>query len=194
MTLPEQPPHSIPSLAQCIEMMERYAMLANIRHHSLVVARLAEQIQTGLCAFAPDRPQAERALVITGALLHDIAKTPCLNTTCDHARAGAEICLRHGYAEIAAIVEQHVLLTDFDPERYNQGLFTAREIVYYADKRVRHNVVVNLDQRLEYILEHYGRGNPDRQELIRANFNKCLTLESCLFRWLPFGPKDLGRF
>lgn len=169
-------------------------MLANIRHHSLVVARLAEQIRAGLCAVVPDRPQADRHLVISGALLHDIAKTPCLGTTCDHAKAGAEICRRQGYPAIAAIVEQHVLLRDFDPDRYAAGHFTAREIVYYADKRVRHNVVVNLDERLEYILDHYGRGNPDRQGLIRENFKKCTTLEYYLFRWLPFAPTELGRF
>ena len=185
---------SIPSLAECIDLMEQYAMLANIRHHSLVVARLAEQLQGGLAAFNPDQPQADRRLVISGALLHDIAKTPCLGSNCDHAKVGADICRKHGYPEIAAIVEQHVLLWDFDPDRYQRGHFTAREIVYYADKRVRHNVVVNLDQRLEYILDHYGQGNPNRQSLIRENFNKCLTLEDHLFHWLPFAPQDLGRF
>ena len=184
----------IPSLAECIDLMEQYAMLANIRHHSLVVARLAEQLQGGLAAFNPDQPQADRRLVISGALLHDIAKTPCLGSNCDHAKVGADICRKHGYPEIAAIVEQHVLLWDFAPDRYQRGRFTAREIVYYADKRVRHNVVVNLDQRLEYILDHYGQGNPNRQSLIRENFNKCLTLEDHLFHWLPFAPQDLGRF
>jgi len=185
---------SIPSLAECIGLMEQYGMLANIRHHSLVVARLAEQLQAGLCAFAPDRSQADRHLVISGALLHDIAKPPCLNSNRDHAKAGAEICRHHGYPEIAAIVEQHVILWDYSPDRYRDGRFTAREIVYYADKRVRHNVVVDLDERLEYILDHYGKGNPERQVLIQENFNKCLTLEHYLFHWLPFGPTELGRF
>lgn len=187
-------PTALPSLRQCVDLMEQYSMLANIRHHSLVVARLAGQIQEELSRFAPDRPQADRHLVISGALLHDIAKTPCLNGNCDHAKVGAEICRRHGYPEIAAIVEQHVLLWEYDLSRYEEGRFTAREIVYYADKRVRHNVVVNLDQRLEYILDHYGKGNPSRQSLIRENFKKCFTLEQQLFRWLPFAPKDLGRF
>lgn len=185
---------TIPSLAECIELMEQYGMLANIRHHSIVVARLAEQLRAGLCAFAPSQSQASRTLVISGALLHDIAKTPCLGSTNDHAKAGAEICRRHGFPEIAAIVEQHVILWDYDPARYEAGQFSAREIVYYADKRVRHNVVVNLDERLEYILDHYGQGNPDRRELIRQNFNKCLALEHHLFNWLPFGPAELGRF
>lgn len=185
---------TLPSLAECIGMMEQYAMLPNIRHHSLVVARLADQLLDGLCTFTPEQPQADRRLVVSGALLHDIAKTPCLGSNCDHAKAGAEICLRHGFPEIAAIVGQHVLLREYDPQRYRRGHFTPEEIVYYADKRVRHNVVVNLDERLEYILDHYGKGNANRQALIRENFNKCLGLEQYLFRWLPFGPTELGRF
>ncbi len=184
----------IPSLAECVQLMEQYGMLANIRHHSLVVARLADQLLAGLCAFTPARPQVDRNLVIAGALLHDIAKTPCLNSACDHAKIGADICREHGFPEIAAIVEEHVLLRHYEPDQYTKGHFTAREIVYYADKRVRHNVVVNLDERLEYILDRYSKDNPDRQQLIQANFSKCLTLEQYLFQWLPFAPEDLGTF
>lgn len=169
-------------------------MLHNIRHHSLVVARLADQIQAGLCSFAVRSTQPDRHLVIAGALLHDIAKTPCLNSNCDHAKAGAAICHQHGYPAIADIVQEHVILHDYDPTRYERGCFSAGEIVYYADKRVRHNVVVHLDQRLEYILDHYGKGNPTRRDLIRENFNRCLTLEQMLFQWLPFRPKELGSF
>ena len=184
----------IPSLPECVQLMAQYGMLANIRHHSLVVARLAERLVLGLGATAPDRPQADRDLVIAGALLHDIAKTPCLNSTCDHAKVGADICRQHGFPEIAAIVEEHVILRHYEPDRYEAGQFTAREIVYYADKRVRHHMVVNLDERLEYILDRYGKDNPTRQQLIRENFNKCLTLEHYLFEWLPFAPEELGGY
>lgn len=183
-----------PSLAECVQLMEQYGMLANIRHHSLVVARLADLLLAGLCAFTPERPQVNRNLVIAGALLHDIAKTPCLNSACDHAQIGADICREHQFPEIAAIVEEHVLLQHYDPNQYTQGHFTAREIVYYADKRVRHHVVVPLHERLEYILDRYSKDNPDRQQLIQANFSKCLTLEQYLFQWLPFAPEDLGTF
>ena len=190
----ESLPPPVPTLAECVTLMEQYGMLPNIRHHSLVVARLAEQLWAGLCAFAPERPRTDRTLVIAGALLHDIAKTPCLVNNGDHARIGGEICREHGFAEIAAIVEEHVILRNFEPDRYQLGYFSAGEIVYYADKRVRHNVVVHLNQRLEYILDHYGKNNPVRHQLIRENFKKCLTLEHYLFQWLPYGPSDLGAF
>ncbi|MCI5219330.1 MAG: hypothetical protein D3914_09105, partial [Candidatus Electrothrix sp. LOE2] len=101
------------------------------------------------------------------------------------------ICRRHGFPEIAEIVAGHIILHDFSPEKYKQGLFQAREIVYYADKRVRHDAVVSLAERREYILENYG-GNDERvQEGIRNNFRKCGQLEGALFSFLDFSPDQL---
>ncbi|MBM9538042.1 HDIG domain-containing metalloprotein [Desulfobulbus alkaliphilus] len=184
----------IPSLAQSLQLMDQYGMLVNIRHHSLVVARLVDRIHAGLCATAPDRHQCDRNLVVTGALLHDIAKTPCLRDNRDHAKVGADICRQEGFAEIAVIVAEHVILGQFEPQRYQNGTFNAREIVYYADKRVRHHLVVDLNERLQYILDHYGRGNATRETRIRENFDRCFTLERYLFQWLPFPPGELGAF
>lgn len=181
----------IPSLDLCLSLMDDYGMLANIRHHSLVVASLSEEIRLGLAAFNPDQPQADQRLVITGALLHDIAKTPCLHEHCNHAELGAQICQHHGFPELAEIVADHVRLRDFDPERYKNGRFTATEIVYYADKRVLHHHVVSLEKRLEDILERYSFGKLERAQLIRENFNSCVLLEQYLFRWLPFSPEQL---
>jgi len=177
----------IPDIARCFQLMEDYAMLPNIRRHSAVVAQVALLLSNGFeeneirPSFLPNRN-----LIIAGALLHDIAKTPCLKSGCDHAREGARICLQLGYPEIASIVEEHVILKDHDAERRHQGMFNAREIIYYADKRVRHEEIVSLDDRLEYILEHYGNGDPGMHHLIRINFDKCVELEKHLFAFLPF--------
>ncbi len=179
-----------PTLAQCVTLMDTYGMYANIRHHSLVVARVAEQLIKGLKTHTSSRPLPDERLVITGALLHDIAKTPCLENRCNHAKEGARICRQQGYEALAAIVEEHVILANYAPARYQEGHFTAGEIVYYADKRVRHN----LEARLAYILEHYGAGNAQRCTLIRENFIQCQHLETYLFQWLPFSPEETGRF
>ena len=182
----------IPDIAQCIQLMDEYGMLPNIRRHSIVVAQVALQLIDGFDenetspACIPDR-----SLIVAGALLHDIAKTPCLKNGCDHAREGAEICLQLGYPEIASIVEEHVILKDHDETRRSQGKFNAREIIYYADKRVRHEEIVSLDDRLEYILEHYGNGDPGMHKRIRINFNKCIELERYLFSFLPFSSIQL---
>jgi len=181
-----------PDIAECFQLMEDYAMLPNIRRHSIVVARVALQLIDGLLenqttpATVPDR-----SLVLAGALLHDIAKTPCLESGCDHAREGERICLDLGYPEIASIVGEHVILRDHNAQRRERGLFSAREVIYYADKRVRHEEVVSLADRLEYILEHYGNGDPAIHRLIRINFDKCVDLEGYLFNFLPFSVDEL---
>ena len=182
----------IPDIQECARIMEQYEMLDNIRHHSLVVARVADMLVDGLEGHTGKYELPDRRLCISGALLHDIAKTPCLNGGCDHARAGAEICIKHGYPEIAEIVEQHVILKDYDPTRYCRGEFSALEIVYYADKRVRHDEIVSLDERLEYIVDRYSRNNPELQESIRINFERCVRLEGCLFKFLDFAPEDVA--
>jgi putative nucleotidyltransferase with HDIG domain len=172
--------------------MEQYAMLPNIRRHSLVVARVADMLACGLRNNVEAGQLPDRQLCISGALLHDIAKTQCLNDACDHAETGAEICAELGYPEIAAIVKEHVVLSDHDPDRYSRGIFSAREIVYYADKRVRHDEIVSLDDRLEYILKYYGNNDARRYALIRENFSRCIELEKCLFCFLPFTPDTLA--
>lgn len=183
----------IPDIDECFLLMEQYKMLPNIRRHSIVVARVAwwliDALQHSdlLSAPAPDQ-----GLSVAGALLHDIAKTPCLAAGCDHAEVGAEICRQHGYPGIARIVAEHVVLQGHDPQRYRRGVFTAREVVYYADKRVRHEEIVSLDERLDYILEHYGRNDFLLHELIRKNFVSCVELERYLFSFLPFVPEQLA--
>ncbi len=182
---------TVPDLATCIRLMDEYEMLDNIRHHSLVVARVADALLCGLADESGPARLADEKQVIAGALLHDIAKTPCLKSGCDHAALGAEICLQHGYPDIARIVGEHVILSGHDPERYKNGMFTAGEIVYYADKRVRHTEIVSLEERLQYIISHYGNNDPHRHALIRENFERCRQMEQALFSFLPFAVDEL---
>lgn len=173
--------------------MDQYAMLDNIREHSFIVARVAEAIATNLDLppenniTAPDMDQ-----VLAGALLHDIAKTKCLDGGCQHAEEGMLICSEHGYPEIGRIVREHVILGSFERDAYRLGSFSAREIVYYSDKRVRHNEIVSLDQRLAYIIDHYSRGSESITKRIRENFALCVEFENYLFSFLPFKPDKLS--
>ncbi len=168
-------------------------MLDNIRQHSFVVARVAEAIVSNLVSdtgntLSPPDPELVRA----GALLHDIAKTRCLDGSCRHAEEGQQICIDSGYPDVGTIVGEHVILKSFTPERYKQGDFEAREIVYYSDKRVTHTAIVSLEDRLEYIVDRYGDGSNFIENRIRDNFQQCLRLEKYLFAFLPFAPEDLS--
>jgi putative nucleotidyltransferase with HDIG domain len=181
---------NIPNLAACAALMEQHGMLANIRAHSLVVARIAELLATELRKTSIQPPELQ--LCVSGALLHDIAKTPCLTSGCNHAKEGAELCRSLGFPEIAEIVAGHVVLPDFSPERYAAGIFSAQEIVYYADKRVRHDQIVSLPERLDYILDKYSGGDARKQEGIQENFRRCEQLENHMFSFLDFIPDSLA--
>lgn len=181
----------VPDINECARLMEQYTMLPNIRHHSLVVATIADLLVTKLQGRVK-YPLPSRNLCVAGALLHDIAKTQCLDGSCDHAREGAAICTAHGYPEVAEIVGEHVQIRDQNPSLYEAGCFSAKDIVYYADKRVRHNEIVRLEERLAYILEHYGRNDKYLHGLIKKNFTMCQHLETHLFSFLDFTPNQLA--
>ncbi len=173
----------IPSVAACFELMDAHRMLPNIRAHSVVVAQVAAIVTEGLRETGVTLAQEK---VIAGALLHDIGKTGCLANGLDHAKVGREICIREGYPEIADIVGEHIVLGNRPETQFGE-----REIVYYADKRVNHDQVVSLPERLQYILERYSPNNAVLQERIRANFKRCVRLERHLFSFLQFLPDQI---
>jgi len=184
--------YAIPSVSECQELMEKYAMLDNIQRHSLVVTSIAETIVASLdLSRSEGIKPPDINMVRAGALLHDIAKTKCLDGSCRHAEEGQLICEEHGYPDIGIIVREHVFLSSFTPEDYRRGSFPAREIVYYSDKRVRHEEIVSLDQRLEYIIERYGDGSDFVEQRIRNNFKSALELEEYIFSFIDFSPDEL---
>ena len=179
------PALAIPGVKDCLNLMEQYHMLPNIKEHSIVVARVAEIITNSLIAAGYKHLSLEK--VIAGSLLHDIGKTACLDNDDDHAAKGFEICLTHNLEPIADIVAEHVILKNFTLENG----FAEKEIVYYADKRVNHDQVVNLEERLEYILERYGRNNRFRCRAIKKNYGLCRELEMRMFSLVSFEPYDI---
>lgn len=184
----------VPSIQQCYSHMSEYAMLDNIRAHSIMVARVAQVLLRGLAdSSITEVAIPSNSLVLAGALLHDIAKTPCLTSHHDHARQGRDICLELGYPAVAEVVREHVFLKDFSMMRYAKGHFFAKELVYYADKRVRHDEIVSIEERLDYILERYGNNDPRRLNLIRENFKLCSTLEMALFSTLKITTDDIQK-
>lgn len=178
-------PADVPDVRECLDFMLQYHMLPNIKDHSIVVARVAEIITEGLIEAGHD---LSLKTVIAGALLHDIGKTACLVNDDDHAVKGFEICLEHNLHAIADIIAEHVILKTYAPEND----FSEKEIVYYADKRVNHDQVVSLEERLDYILERYGMNNKARCRAIRRNYARCQDLETRMFDFLRFEPADIA--
>jgi uncharacterized protein len=174
----------IPSFKECLELMEKYGMLDNIKAHSMMVEKIATLIGQGLKDAGIDISLEK---TVAGALLHDIGKTLCLKTGDDHEAKGREICLTNHLYEIADIVGEHVRLKDY----HLNSSISEKEIVYYADKRVNDDMVVSLEERLRYLIRRYGKNMNHISQRIRENFQLCKAVEKKLFAKLDFRPEDL---
>ena len=160
----------IPTMDQCNKIMAEQGMKPNIMEHSQKVAYVARNI---LGFLKSDNP-VDGSLVAAGALLHDIAKTRCLETHERHDVVGGEMVTALGYPQLAVIVREHVNIESFTPD----GLLTPQEIVCYADKRVMHTEIVSLVGRKIDIFARYGGRSPEQAEKIEANFAKYVELEN----------------
>lgn len=174
----------IPSVQTCLDIMDKYQMLENIRAHSIMVARVAYVITLGL---GQKGQKVSKELVLAGALLHDIGKTEALEHGGDHVKIGQDICQKEGFEELVPIVAEHVVLESFSGD----GKIEEKEIVYYSDKRVNHDRVVPLEKRLDYILRRYASRHPGLKDLIVHNFNVCKKVEAKLFQCLSFQPSEI---
>src|SRR5271157_2780259 len=139
----------IPTEQECYDIMRRHNMRDNILMHSMQVMKVSMALVEHLREPALIRPDLVRA----GALLHDIAKSRSIETKeLRHDLIGGEMMRELGYDDIARIVETHVVFGDFAAT----GRLEEREIVFYADKRVMHDTIVSLDERIRDLCDRYG--------------------------------------
>ena len=164
-----------PGDAACFALWDKYAMLPNIRRHSLLVAHIATALARKAEALGlPVRAAQVRA----SALLHDIAKTYCVRYGGSHAQVGAAwtVAETGNYA-----VAQGVMLHVWWPWSLPQGtdICALPFFVMYADKRVRHDACVTLEERYDDLLQRYGR-TEEAREGIRAAYRQGKTIEDAL--------------
>ena len=93
-----------------------------------------------------------------------------------------------GYPEVGRIVGQHVRLESY----FASPVPTEAEIVNYADKRVLHDRIAPLPERMGYILERYGQDPVQKQDILQL-WGRTEKLEARLFAGLSFAPGELGR-
>ena len=158
-----------PSEDECYELLHRFKMLPNIVDHSVQVMRVSIAIYDDL----KNQDNLNRELIVAAALLHDIAKTRSIEQKdLRHDLIGGEMLRELGHDEIADICENHVIYTDFS----ETAPVNEKDIVFYADKRVMHDRVVNIDTRIADLVERYGKTEKIR-EMIIHNKKFVLALE-----------------
>jgi putative nucleotidyltransferase with HDIG domain len=175
---------NIPSPERCLELMETMEMMSHIIDHSLMVQRVARTM--ALC-LKDSNPRLNQDLILAGALLHDITKTRSFATGEKHAQTGGALLAQLGYFEVGEIVRQHVNL---DPT-LDRAAPSEAAVVNYADKRVLHDQVVPLEERLGYIMVRYGTSQAAVARIKRM-WKETLSLEQMLFKNLEITPDGLA--
>jgi len=170
----------IPPENQCLHLLHTVNMPEHIKVHSRRVCQVALVLTDGLIAAGID---INRKLVRASALLHDITKPRSFETGENHAQTGGDYLFALGFPEVGDIVRQHVVLDSY----FAGATPNEAEIVNYADKRVLHDRVVPLNDRMRYILERYAK-TAQRQELFMEIWDKTRVLEKRLFSYLAFHP------
>jgi putative nucleotidyltransferase with HDIG domain len=174
----------VPAKAQCYQMMCEMKMMDHIVVHSMQVCRVATYLTDHLVG---QRTHLHVEMIRSAALLHDITKTRSFNTGEDHALTGSQFLADRGYPEVGDLVRQHVVLDEYSTTK----IPAEAEIINYADKRVLHDEIVDLDTRLDYILERYAK-KAEHRKRIYLLWEKTKHLESRIFSDLPFSPQDLN--
>ena len=170
---------------ECLQLMWDMLMPEHIVVHSMQVCRVATCLTDHLTSTGN---HLDGQLIRAAALLHDITKNRSFETAENHALTGGQQLADMGYPEIGNLVRQHVRLDNYsDPKDISEAV-----IVNYADKRVLHDRIVSLDERMRYIQERYGT-QPQHKHRIQLLWDKTQILEKQMFKQLPFSPEDLSR-
>ena len=173
-----------PTKNECYHLIYEMEMMEHIVSHSILVCQVA--------MFLADQLNLKdiylnREVVQAAALLHDITKTRSFKTRENHAQTGEQLLRDLDYPEVGCIIGQHVVLNEYadvDPPK-------EAEIVNYADKRVLHDRVVSLKDRMAYVLKNYGKQSIYHERILRL-WEDSERLEKKIFAALPFPPDNLS--
>lgn len=174
----------IPTKKECYHLINKMEMMEHIVSHSILVCQVATLLVDYLCL---QNIYLNREVIQASALLHDITKTRSFKTKENHAQTGEQLLRDLNYPEVGHIIGQHVVLNDYvfsEPPK-------EAEIVNYADKRVLHDKVVSLKDRMTYVLKKYGKESIIHERIFEL-WEDSEQLEKKIFAALSFSPDDLN--
>jgi CTP:molybdopterin cytidylyltransferase MocA/HD superfamily phosphohydrolase YqeK len=134
----------IPTRNECEAILAKLNVPEGVVRHSRLVSEvartLAEQLnQAGL--------RLDIGLVVAAGTLHDLAKGRA-----HHERLGARMLNTFGYRDVAAIIAVHRDIEFEDGQMPNEAA-----VLYLADKLVKGDRIVSIDERFQGALEKFAR-------------------------------------
>jgi CTP:molybdopterin cytidylyltransferase MocA len=153
--------YDIPSEAECRAMMLRLAVPQPVIDHCHAVAELTQRMASALneagCSLDTDS-------MVAAARVHDLARN-----IPHHAAEGARLLREMGFSRIADIVSRHM---DFPVDISSP--ITEAEVVFLADKWIRHDTRVGIQARFDAKLRQYG-ADPEACREIQKRMQNALT-------------------
>lgn len=144
---------AIPTKEECMKILKENNVPDNIIAHVKAVCDFAMKIVDLL---EKRGINIDRDLAAAGALLHDIKKL-----SSDHVIEGYELINSLGFPEVALIIKKHGLYhldnEEFIPRTWEE------KIVFYADKRVKNDRIVSVDERFEYVKQRYKKDDVQKE-------------------------------
>ncbi|MDH5596567.1 MAG: tRNA (adenosine(37)-N6)-threonylcarbamoyltransferase complex ATPase subunit type 1 TsaE [Candidatus Peregrinibacteria bacterium] len=195
------------------KLWEDWTCPVHVRAHQKQVAKVALQIGRAL---NEKNILVDLNLLNTAALLHDMARVVDFLSLekskfdeeitdekwsrwqdlrqqfkgMNHGDAAAGSLLEEGYNKTAEIIRLHRSTAILDEAEKFSLLEIA--IVYYADKRVKHDEIVSLKERFHDGRERYGNHDNEEQKAIYLEVEKANEdLEKQLFSLINISPEDI---
>lgn len=186
---------NLPSKKQCNELLKKYHTPVSVIKHSAVVTKIAEYLAD---EFNKTKTKVNKDLINRACVLHDLLRVcdipndnffkfadpedikqkdvkqkiwaaQCAKYKGMHHSEAAEDVLGRDYPELAQVIREHM----FDVLLKDEFTCWEGKIVSYADKRVDHDRIVTLNQRIE---EGKKRWHTDNENL-DLTYKKLLALE-----------------
>ena len=136
----------IPAKEECFFILKKNKTPSEVIKHCKTVCKVAEDIANKLIKKGF---KINKELVVAASLLHDIEREKD-----NHVIEGAKLLKNLGFCEISKVTRKHSLYKieneDVQPKTIEE------KIVFYADKRVKDNKIVSLEERFEDIKKRYN--------------------------------------
>lgn len=172
----------LPNLKYCLLLLKEQGNPQNIIEHSIRVSQVTLELVKKLAK----NYKLNIKLAVLGALLHDITKMKSIKTGEDHAQTGALLLEQLGYKSLAPLIRYHIALK----EPIANPHITEVELVFYADKRVKHTEVVSLKERFLDVIKRYCKNQKPTPDMLKI-YKQAITIEKIIFANIDLTPRDL---
>lgn len=168
--------------SQIKELLEKYKVPAHVQKHMHAVKDIAVYLGKKLIKNGTD---VNLKLLEQAALLHDLVK---ISHKENHETAAYQILTGIGEPILAEIVKKHAYLS-LAAKKEDKPTTWEEKLIYYADKRVLHDKVVSIKERIEDGRTRYFKGKITKED---KNVEKTLfELEAEICTYAKIKPEDI---